>query len=201
MNASSIRRLVLPVCATLAALTLGCPSPIIVPPKPVSAHPAWADTDECPSEYKGATCAVGTYTAPVDDQGKPQNMKSARRFSDEDARAALARLFQSKTTELVSMFNREVQRGGKGGVSDDASKAATEMFRSFDVKGASIINRSWVPEERTHYSLAKMDADAFKKALQSYKTLSDELRKSIENDADKYMDKLNERRESERRKK
>ena len=156
---------------------------------PTSGRPGWID--------KGGAFYAGEYGTAFYAVGSASNMTnpSLRRSAAEtQARAALSRVFKQEMGNLVKVYQREITGSAPNtGSSEQFAQEATKGFTSMDVAGAQVVDNYYDVQEKTHYSLARMDVNFFKRQIEQMSELSQQVKDQVLFNADqafKEMDEL-----------
>ncbi len=151
-------------------------------------RPDWVDRGggAFPAEAASGSAFYGV--GPADAVSHPTTT-SRRTAADLNARADLARSFQTKIEELVKAYERVVSDGEMANV-ESFHQQATTGFTSLTLVGAAIIDRYYDRDEKTQYSLCRMDVESFKDQLKQLNNLAEEVEQIIIENADAAFDEL-----------
>ncbi len=121
-----------------------------------------------------------------------QNVQLRRVTAETNARTDIARTFKTKISDLIKIYNRTIQGGNNlDQQSNEAfAQQATVAFTEMDLSFATIVDSYYDANEKTFYSLACLDLEAFKKSLDGVKNLSKQYQEQIKANADSAFDEL-----------
>jgi hypothetical protein len=157
---------------SLSLLAISCAPKELAPTQD---RPAWID--------RGAGVFEGTGSSSFYGVGGATGISSPslrRTTADAQARADLARTFESKIDNLVKFYNRSISGdSSQSDASEQVAQEATTALASVTLTGTQVIDRYYDKSERTQYSLAKLDASDFKDQLSRLPGLSKEAQEAI----------------------
>ena len=190
----------------IIALGLGACSKKVPTPKPIEevmggelkGAPDWV-TKSCGIYYKAKgtpmICGVGSV-------GGSRNVSLMRSSATARARTELARSLQVKVKAMLKDYQATTTGGQDFGTSAadeqnivDVSKQITDTTLS-----GTELEDTWISPNGTFYALVAMDVDKFKGAISKMGSLSDSVRKAVEERADKSFGELDEEIDQERNK-
>ena len=148
-------------------------------------RPAWVD--------KGAGFFKGDHGKAFYGVGASmvKNPQLRRSAADAQARADLARTFQSNIKNMVKIYAAETAAGDPDRVSqENFTSEATKAFTNMDLSGSSIVDKWYDPIEKVQYSLAILDMESFQNQVQRMKELSAAVKEAIQKNATKAFDEL-----------
>jgi len=117
------------------------------------------------------------------------NVTLRRRAADRQAMVDISSVFKTRVANLTKIFQEtasDLEKSKSANFASDVTSALTSM----DLSGAMIIDRYYSIQEKTQYSLAILDVDAFQNEVDRINTLSDEMRDTIKKHADKAFEEL-----------
>ena len=158
---------------------------------PTKGRPEWID--------QGGGFFTGDQGRAFYGVGAASNISSPslrRTTADVQARADIARIFKTHVADLVKVTVRSVSGGADAGTASESTQqfaqSATKAFTSLDLSGSQIVDRYFDAGERTQYSLAVMDINAFTNQVTQMNELSDRAREAIITNAEAAFSELEE---------
>jgi hypothetical protein len=158
---------------------------------PTKGRPEWID--------KGGGVFTGDQGRAFYGVGAASNISSPslrRTAADVQARADIARVFKTHIADLVKVTTRSISGGGDAATASESSEqfaqSATKAFTSLDLSGSQVVDRYYDTGERTQYSLAVMDINAFTDQVTQMNELSDRARQAIVSNAEQAFAELEE---------
>ncbi|MBT5874176.1 MAG: hypothetical protein HOH43_12215 [Candidatus Latescibacteria bacterium] len=156
---------------------------------PTKGRPAWID--------QGGGFFTGDQGRAFYGVGAASNISSPslrRTTADVQARADIARIFKTHVADLVKVTTRSVSGGADAASATESTQqfaqSATKAFTSLDLSGSQVVDRYWDATERTQYSLAVMDMNAFSDKITQMNELSETAREAIISNADQVFAEL-----------
>ena len=181
----AIRTLTVMVGSGLVLLACGGPSQLT----PTKGRPGWID--------QGGGFFSGDQGRAFYGVGAASNISNPslrRTAADAQARADIARVFKSKIGNLVKVYSQSTSGGGDAANVNESTEQfaqeTTKAFTSMDLAGAQIVDRYFDTEERTQYSLAVMNLDAFTDQVSQMEALGAKARDAITANADRAFREL-----------
>jgi len=172
------------VCIGLVAALSGCSGSKQV----TSNRPGWID--QGPGFFTGEK---GKAFYGVGVASNINNVMLRRSTADTQARVDLARVFNTRISDLVKTYARSVSGGPEAQVSEEQlAQQTTKAFTEMDLSGTQIVDRYFDPAENAQYALAMLDLTMFKNQIQKMQELSKEVKEIIEKNAEKAFQELNE---------
>ncbi len=112
-----------------------------------------------------------------------------RSTADAQARAELAKIFTSRVLNLVKNYEGSTNDGSKE-AAEAHRQEATKVFTEMELAGVEIVDRFFDLEQKTQYSLARLDPDAFEGQLERLDRLGARSKEIIRANARKAFDEL-----------
>ena len=113
--------------------------------------------------------------------------------ADNRARAEVAKILETYVAALSKDYMASTTAGDMSASSEEQHvEQALKTFSKTTLHGATIIDHWQDPEDKTMYSLCKLDLLAFKEALDDYKELDSKVRDYVRENAEKMHDELEE---------
>ncbi|GAB4296060.1 MAG: hypothetical protein Kow0090_11090 [Myxococcota bacterium] len=148
-------------------------------------RPKWIDSGD---GFRNDKHGKAFYAVGAANLTNPQLRRDA---ADAQARANLARIFQSNIKSLVKIYVAETTAGDPNRSSEEQfTSEATKAFTYMDLSGAVIVERWYDPIEKVQYSLAMLDMENFQNQIGRMKELSATVRQAIQENAKKAFDEL-----------
>lgn len=120
-----------------------------------------------------------------------QNPSLLRSSADNRARTELARVFKTYTAALMKDYQASTMAGNPGETSEEQHVEQTiKTFTKAELAGVQIIDHWKDPESEELFSLARMDLSAFEEYLKQGSDLSEAVRQSIVERAEKAFQEL-----------
>ena len=111
--------------------------------------------------------------------------------ADNRARAEVAKTLETYVAVLSKDYMASTTAGDMSASSEEQHvEQALKTFSKTTLHGATIIDHWQDPEDKTMYSLCKLDLLAFKEALGEYRELDSKVRDYVRENADKMHDEL-----------
>jgi hypothetical protein len=111
--------------------------------------------------------------------------------ADNRARAEVAKTLETYVAVLAKDYMASTTAGDMSASSEEQHvEQALKTFSKTTLHGATIIDHWQDPEDKTMYSLCKLDLLAFKETLDDYKELDAKVRDYVRNNAEKMHDEL-----------
>lgn len=111
--------------------------------------------------------------------------------ADNRARAEVAKTLETYVAVLAKDYMASTTAGDMSASSEEQHvEQALKTFSKTTLHGATIIDHWQDPEDKTMYSLCKLDLLAFKEALDDYKELDSKVRDYVRDNAEKMHDEL-----------
>ena len=112
-----------------------------------------------------------------------------RSTADAQARAELAKIFQSRVQNLIKNYEASTNDGEKE-AAEAHRQEATKIFTEMDLSGVEVIDRFFDTEQNTQYALARLDAQGFSAQLDQMEKLSARTKQIIRDNAQKAFDEV-----------
>lgn len=113
----------------------------------------------------------------------------ARVNADGQARAEIAKIFNSYTENLLKQYQRSTRMDDKTSEEQDFMQA-TRIFSKLNVRGAAIEDRYVDEKTNTWYSKAVIPFDKFNDLIQANEELSEKIRQYVRQNADQAFKEL-----------
>ena len=178
----------LPLLAAFGLLAVGCGGDQIKGEGMHADRPAWVDKGSAAMKDKGF---YGV--------GVASNISSVglrRSTADAQARAELAKIFTSRVQNLIKNYEASTSDGSKE-AAEAHRQEATKVFTEMELTGVEVVDRFYDMEQKTQYSLARLDPEAFGAQLDKLERLGARAKAIIRASAQKAFEEIDE--ESARR--
>jgi ribosomal protein S20 len=119
-----------------------------------------------------------------------------RSTADAQARAELAKIFQSRVQNLIKNYEASTGDGDKE-AAEAHRQEATKIFTEMELSGVEVVDRFFDLDQNTQYSLARLDPAAFDAQLDQMEKLSARAKGIIRDNARRAFDEVD--AESEKR--
>jgi hypothetical protein len=151
-----------------------------------SQKPAWVDKGS--GAFSGE---MGEAFYGVGSSWGIQNPSLLRSSADNRARTEVARVFKTYTAALMKDYQASTMAGNPDETSEEQHVEQTiKTFTKAELAGVQIIDHWKDPESEEFFALARMDLSAFKEALNQSSDLSEAVRQSIVERAEKAFQEL-----------
>ena len=111
--------------------------------------------------------------------------------ADNRARAEVAKTLETYVAVLAKDYMASTTAGDMSASSEEQHvEQALKTFSKTTLHGATIIDHWQDPDDKTMYSLCKLDLVAFKEALDDYRELDDQVRDYVRENAEKMHEEL-----------
>lgn len=181
MFARTLRNLSLALALGATTVAVGCGGDQI---KGEGAHddrPKWVDAGGAAFKDK-AFYGVGVAS----------NISSVglrRSTADAQARAELAKIFTSRVQNLIKNYEASTTDGAKE-AAEAHRQEATKVFTEMELSGVEIVDRFFDLDQKTQYSLARLDPDAFEAQLDRLDRLGSRAKEIIRDNARKAFQEI-----------
>ncbi len=171
------------IIAAFGLLIIGCGSST---PTVSSSAPAWVNKSG--GFYEGdrgkAFYGVGASTGLT-------NVQLRRTAAETNARADLARMFQTRVQDLVKIYSAAIQAGPDNATSEEAlTSQITRSLTDMELSGTTVIDHYFDPNTQTEFALAMLDAEGFKNSLDKVKQLNEQVKMQVKFNAQKGFEEL-----------
>jgi hypothetical protein len=159
----------------------------VAPPvQPASVEPEWvkkgasAFLDKDSKAFYGVGAITGVMNEPL-----------ARTAADNRARAEITKVFETYSASLMRDYAASTTAGDFEKTSEEQNiEQAVKTFSAATLSGVVIIDHWTAPQDNTTYSLARLDLENFKDALNKMKELNAETRDFVRKNAEKAFEEL-----------
>ena len=179
----ALRTLPLLAAFGLSAVAVGCGGDQIKGEGAHSDRPGWVDKGSAAMKDKGF---YGV--------GVASNISSVglrRSTADAQARAELAKIFSSRVQNLIKNYEASTSDGAKESA-EAHRQEATKVFTELELAGVEVVDRFYDLDQKTQYSLARLEPDAFEAQLDKLERLGARAKAIIRASADKAFDEIDE---------
>jgi ribosomal protein S20 len=152
-------------------------------------RPKWVDQGG--AAFKGDKNVYGV--------GLASNISSIslrRSTADAQARAELAKVFQTRVQNLIKNYDASTSDGNSE-AAEAHRQEATRVFTEMELSGVEVVDRFFDLDQNTQYSLARLDPAAFDAQLDQMEKLSARAKGIIRDNARRAFDEVE--AESEKR--
>lgn len=119
------------------------------------------------------------------------NVQLLRTAAETQARADLARMYNTRVEDMVKIYARAIQGGQQNAATEEATtQNVTRALTECDLSGSIIIDHYYDADTRTEFALALLDAEAFKASLDKMKELNEQVRAQIISNSAKAFEEL-----------
>ncbi len=120
-----------------------------------------------------------------------KNKALSRTTADNRARAEIQKVFKTYSASLMKDYMASTTAGDMSASSEEQHvEQAVKTFSAGTLHGVEIVNHWTDPSDGTLYSLARLDMEFFKDALQKMNELSAEVRDYVRKNAERSFDDL-----------
>lgn len=159
----------------------------VAPPvQPTSIEPEWvrkgagAFLDKNSKAFYGVGAVSGVMNKPL-----------AIATADNRARAEIAKVFETYSASLMRDYAASTTAGDFKKTSEEQNiEQAVKTFSAATLSGVVIIDHWTDPQDKTTYSLARLDLENFKETLNKMKELNAETRDFVRKNAEKAFEEL-----------
>lgn len=181
MFTRTLRNLSLALALGATAVAVGCGGDQIKGEGSHDDRPKWVDAGGAAFKDK-AFYGVGVAS----------NISSVglrRSTADAQARAELAKIFTSRVQNLIKNYEASTTDGAKE-AAEAHRQEATKVFTEMELSGVEIVDRFFDLDQKTQYSLARLDPDAFEAQLDRLDRLGGRAKEIIRDNARKAFQEI-----------
>ncbi|MCA9560569.1 MAG: hypothetical protein H6704_18965 [Myxococcales bacterium] len=181
MFARTLRNLSLALALGATTVAVGCGGDQIKGEGTHADRPKWVDAGGAAFKDK-AFYGVGVAS----------NISSVglrRSTADAQARAELAKIFTSRVQNLIKNYEASTTDGEKE-AAEAHRQEATKVFTEMELAGVEIVDRFFDIDQKTQYSLARLDPDAFEAQLDRLDRLGSRAKEIIRDNARKAFQEI-----------
>ena len=145
-------------------------------------RPTWVDMGG--AAFKGDKRVYGVGVA-----SNISSISLRRSTADAQARAELAKIFQSRVQNLIKNYEASTGDGDKE-AAEAHRQEATKIFTEMELSGVEVVDRFFDTEQSTQYALARLDPEAFSAQLDQMDRLSARAKEVIRANAKRAFDEI-----------
>ncbi len=120
-----------------------------------------------------------------------KNRALLRTAADNRSRAEIAKILESYVAVLAKDYMASTTAGDMSASSEEQHvEQALKTFSKTTLHGATIVDHWLDPQDGSLFALCKLDLEAFKDTLDSYKELDSKVRDYVRSNADKMHNEL-----------